>query len=131
MRTPKTNLLLLLALTLFKIQMATAFHVYVINNLGDDTNLTTHCRSTETDLGTRVLEFGAAFDWEFEITIGHVAEYWCDMSWARSHGDFQVFYEPRDALRCGDQKCYWRIDRDGLYLYIKSDDDYELQFRWP
>ncbi|KAF8014308.1 hypothetical protein BT93_H0219 [Corymbia citriodora subsp. variegata] len=111
--------------------MAAAFHVYVINNLGDDTNLTAHCRSKETDLGTRVLEFGAAFDWDFVISIGHVAEYWCDLSWANSHGDFQVFYEPKDAVRCGDQKCYWRVDRDGLYLYIKIKDDYELQFRWP
>ncbi|TYH95446.1 hypothetical protein ES332_A12G106400v1 [Gossypium tomentosum] len=81
------------------------FEVFLINNLDD-------------------------FHWEFGINIGTTAEYECDMGYGNKQKRFQVFAERRDALRCGNQKCYWRVDRDGLYLYIKEVDDYQKQFSW-
>ncbi|KAB1998661.1 hypothetical protein ES319_D12G104900v1 [Gossypium barbadense] len=107
------------------------FEVFLINNLGGNTNLAVHCFSPQVkDLGSRVILPGDDFHWEFGINIGTTAEYECDMGYGNKQKRFLVFAERRDALRCGNQKCYWRVDRDGLYLYIKEVDDYQKQFSW-
>ncbi|XP_017636851.1 S-protein homolog 24-like [Gossypium arboreum] len=107
------------------------FEVFLINNLGGNTNLAVHCFSPQVkNLGSLVIHPGDDFHWEFGINIGTTAEYECDMGYGNKQKRFQVFAERRDALRCGNQKCYWRVDRDGLYLYIKEVDDYQKQFSW-
>lgn len=105
------------------------FEVFLINNLGGNTNLSVHCFSPQVkDLGSRVILSGDDFHWEFGINIGTTAEYECDMGYENKQKRFLVFAE--HTLRCAKQKCYWRVDRDGLYLYIKQVDDYQKQFSW-
>lgn len=122
---------LLLALAIFASpEVLAKYHVYIINNLGDDTTLTIHCRSKDDDLGTHSLPFEADFHWSFHINIGRTTLFYCDMNWDYIKGHFDVFVAKRDTVRCGT-KCVWRVDRDGLYLYIAKDEEYELQYRWP
>ncbi|XP_022741390.1 S-protein homolog 18-like [Durio zibethinus] len=124
-------LTLVLVLVVSSHPIVNGFQVFLVNNLGGNTNLAAHCLSAANeDLGSRVILPGDDFHWEFSINIGTTAEYECDMGYENKHKRFQVFEERRDALRCGDQKCFWRVDRDGLYLYIKEVDDYQKQFSW-
>ncbi|XVE83207.1 hypothetical protein DITRI_Ditri16bG0068900 [Diplodiscus trichospermus] len=122
---------LLLVLVIFSYPHANGFQVFLINNLGGTTNLAAHCFSdTNEDLGSRVILPGDDFHWEFSISVGTTPAYECDMGYENKQNRFQVFEEGRDAIRCGDQTCFWRVDRDALYLYIKEIDDYQKQFSW-
>ncbi|XWS44872.1 hypothetical protein CRYUN_Cryun15aG0086800 [Craigia yunnanensis] len=122
---------LIVALAIFSYPIVNGFQVFLVNNLGGNANLAAHCfSSSNEDLGNRVILPGDDFHWEFSINIGTTAEYECDMGYENKQKRFQVFEERRDALRCGDQKCFWRVDRDALYLYIKEIDDYQKQFSW-
>ena len=56
--------------------------------------------------------------------------YDCDLSYGSIGGHFNMFNERRDAVRRGDQRCMWRVLPDGIYLYIKANNDYEKQFHW-
>ncbi|XVF15118.1 hypothetical protein REPUB_Repub09cG0121700 [Reevesia pubescens] len=122
---------IVLVLVISSYPVVNGYKVFLVNNLGGNANLAARCfSSANQDLGNRVILPGYDFHWEFSINIGTTAEYECDIGYANKRKRFQVFEERRDALRCGDQKCFWRVDRDGLYLYIKEIGDYHKQFSW-
>ncbi|KAK0608494.1 hypothetical protein LWI29_031563 [Acer saccharum] len=96
--------LLILAMATSISPVALSFEVFIFNILGTDTNLNVHCKSSFEDLGTRVLEREAHFNWSFGIGKGSTAIYYeCDMSYDNVTGHFLMFDEQRDASRCGDQ----------------------------
>ncbi|XVF17176.1 hypothetical protein REPUB_Repub10bG0097100 [Reevesia pubescens] len=133
MMSPLNNyvLPLILVMAISSHPIVDGFEVFLVNNLGGNTNLAAHCfSSANKDLGSQVILPGNDFHWEFRINIGTTAEYECDMGYENKQKRFQVFEEVRDEERCGDEKCFWRVDRDGLYLYIKEVDDYRKQFSW-
>ncbi|XP_059630104.1 S-protein homolog 24-like [Cornus florida] len=116
----------------------TQLQVSVINNLGDNTSLTGHCRSPDRDIGIQTVEFGAGFGWNVDVVVRKSEAYYCELSSGKLHGHFGLFETARDYGRCGGGGgggggggCVWRVDWDGLYLYVKKSDDYVLQFRWP
>ncbi|KAH7573097.1 hypothetical protein JRO89_XS03G0068300 [Xanthoceras sorbifolium] len=123
--------LFILALATSISPVVLSFEVFIFNILGTDATLTVHCKSTDQDLGTHVLEREAHFNWDFKIGKGSPAIYDCDLSYDKITGHFTMFNEQRDALRCGDEKCLWKVQQDGMFLYIKEHDAYEKQFSWP
>ncbi|KAK4855769.1 hypothetical protein QYF36_010684 [Acer negundo] len=122
--------LLILAMATSISPVALSFEVFIFNILGTDTNLNVHCRLSFEDLSTYVLEREAHFNWTFDIGKRSTVIYECDMSYDNVSGHFTMFDEQRDASRCGDQKCLWKVQQDGMYLYIKEHDAYEKQFPW-
>ncbi|KAK2643875.1 hypothetical protein Ddye_019070 [Dipteronia dyeriana] len=115
-------MLLILATATSISPVALSFEVFIVNILGTDTNLNVHCKSSFEDLGThmyrntKLISIGHS---TLDIGKGSTIIYECDMS-----------YEQRDTSRCGDQKCLWKVQQDGMYLYIKEHDAYEKRFPW-
>lgn len=126
------NFLLLLAMFIISnSSIAVAeYHVYIINNLGEPNILTVHCQSKDDDLGIHNIPYGRNFNWKFNINFTRNTLFYCDMNWGNVKGHFDIFVAKRDLHRCVDDKCYWRVDRDALYLYIREKDDYVLQYKW-
>lgn len=123
--------LLTLAVAVSICPVVHGFDVFVFNLLGTGSNLTVHCKSSREDLGTHVLIREDHFNWGFRIGRGPKKVYECDMSHDNVNGHFTIFDENRDASRCGDNKCLWKVQLDGLFLYVKASDQYEKQFSWP
>ncbi|KAL9408600.1 hypothetical protein AB3S75_047052 [Citrus x aurantiifolia] len=88
----------------------------------------TYC--SDEDLGSHIIQHGGDFNWEFRIDIGSSLIYDCDLSFANVRGHYKMFDERRAAVRCGNQKCPWKVHKDGIYLYIKELDADRKQFSW-
>lgn len=126
-------LLVLLAMFIFSNSsiVVADYHVYIINNLDESVILRVHCKSKDNDLGIRNISYGGLVSWKFKINIIRTTLFYCDINWRNVKGHFDVFVAKRDAHRCVDHKWYWRIDLDGLYLFIKDKRDVVLQYKWP
>ncbi|KAL9411131.1 hypothetical protein AB3S75_044841 [Citrus x aurantiifolia] len=129
MSPPKIfTLLIFLANT--AVSVSHGFEVSISNNLGVNTKLTVHCKNNAEDLGSHVLENDGEFKWDFSIGTGTPVNYYCDLASGSIGGQFNLFDENRDVARCGGQTCFWRVLGDGIYLFIKANNDYEKQFHW-
>lgn len=120
-------LLFVLAMAISK---AHGFEVSITNNMGASTKLTVHCRSGTTDLGSHEVEYECEYKWDFSINVGAPVIYDCDLFLGSIGGQFMMFNELRDTVRCGGQKCFWRVIDNGIYLFIKANNRYEKQYSW-
>ncbi|CAK9164604.1 unnamed protein product [Ilex paraguariensis] len=102
-------------------------NVLIINNM--QAPLTHHCHSQGNDLGTKTIQQGKSFTWTSQIILKKSESYFCDMSAGNLHGNFDIFETKRDFGRCAESNCIWRVNRDGLYLFINN--NYALQYHWP
>ncbi|KAK9180236.1 hypothetical protein WN943_029444 [Citrus x changshan-huyou] len=73
------------------------FRVYINNYLDVDTKLMFHCKSSDEDLGSHIIQHGGDFNWEFSIDIGSSLIYDCDLSFANVRGHYKMFDERRAA----------------------------------
>ncbi|OVA02222.1 Plant self-incompatibility S1 [Macleaya cordata] len=107
------------------------YHVYVINDLGKNIILYVHCKSKDDDLGKHWLKFGADFNWSFKINHFYTTLFYCDLSWGKTKGHFDIFVAGRDWGECGHENiCYWRAKKDGLYRYNAKGEFDERMFKW-
>ncbi|KAL5781507.1 hypothetical protein ACOSP7_006536 [Xanthoceras sorbifolium] len=124
-------LLVLAVATASMSPVVNSFEEYIFNLLGGNAKLTVHCKSQDEDLGTVVVDDGNHFNWKFHLKSNSTTFYVCDMSFENVKGQFRIFDEVRDVMRCDTLRCIWEVQRDGLYLYIRENVDYEKQFSWP
>ncbi|KAK9907008.1 hypothetical protein M0R45_002505 [Rubus argutus] len=123
---PSFSLFLLLTVLSFAGSSMADYKANVFNNLPGNANLTVHCKSAGSDLGTQTITYLHDFSW----TINNLLN--CDMSWGNVKGNFDIFDPKRDASRCAyGNTCFWVVKQDGLYLFIKEHKRLELQFKWP
>ncbi|KAH7521865.1 S-protein homolog 24-like [Ziziphus jujuba] len=107
------------------------YDVVIVNFLGENMTLNLHCQSKDDDLGVHDLPYTDVFEWRFDVNIWRTTLFYCDMGSGDLKGRFDIFVAKRDLNRCGNDKCIWHVMRDGLYLYLKSADNYVHQFDWP
>nr|DAD20159.1 TPA_asm: hypothetical protein HUJ06_021622 [Nelumbo nucifera] len=123
--------ILALALSKQPLMVAGKYHVFVINDLGENETLNLHCASKNNDLGTHLITFGSNFNWSFNINFSETTLFWCDMNWKSFRMHYDVFEAKRDRSICdAQQRCYWRVQQDGLYFYDASQDTYERKDVW-
>lgn len=125
---PTTNISALLLVLLICLSQPRVTHslfgkytVHIINQMGNNQILHSHCWSKNDDLGTHDLEVNAEVNWSFrEALFG--TKFKCNMWWSGGHQEFYVFNSKDDTITncCGTGAggdCFWRIKEDGIYLY--------------
>ncbi|OVA18535.1 Plant self-incompatibility S1 [Macleaya cordata] len=108
-------------------------HVYVYNELGQDTPLNIHCKSKDDDLGEHKLSNKENFNWSFRPNLAHTTLFWCTMWWQDSNGrtvqaSNEVYRVRREWGDCGSE-CIWLIRKDGWYVGPSGGEN--VQFRYP
>ncbi|GFP96201.1 hypothetical protein PHJA_001764200 [Phtheirospermum japonicum] len=102
--------------------------VRVYNNLGNDINLTLHCKSRDNDLGIQLLANGDSFQWKFHPNIFGTTTFYCSMEWNDKSGSFDLYVDQRDSERC--IVCVWKVTQNGVRGYSKEDGVEQIWFRW-
>ncbi|GFQ02176.1 hypothetical protein PHJA_002361500 [Phtheirospermum japonicum] len=83
------------------------YTVVSVKNDIQSENITIHCYSTEDNLGTLTLSYGANYTWHFNINVGRSTKFWCDFKTTHGSGNYGV-YTPKLHVRC-DYQCNWLI----------------------
>jgi len=74
-------LCVLLLLSMHNVLGLRHHHVSIVNNLGDNLNVTIHCKSKDNDLGVHLLRNGDSFGWEFNDNIFGTTLFYCSFQW--------------------------------------------------
>ncbi|CAA0823628.1 Plant self-incompatibility protein S1 family [Striga hermonthica] len=76
--------------------------VKVQNDINEsESSISTHCYSSEDDLGTHHLSDGSAIDWNFNVNFWGTTKFWCDFNTNHGSGNYGV-YTRKVHKRCGD-----------------------------
>lgn len=109
------NNALLLSITLFFTLIMCVYGdgktVRIMNDLGGGLFLTVHCKSTNHDLGTKVLSpdpNNNSFEFSFPSAK---TQYSCSFEWPGVQHSFDIYVESRDAAKC--DQCDWLIASSG------------------
>ena len=107
------------------------WHVYIVNELSNNQNLFTHCKSTEDDVGIQNLSPGSNTTWSFRTDFFHSTLFWCHVRKDNASASIEVFwYDARLFNKCNWKNCIWIAKDDGIYLKDLSVDTDELHYRW-
>ena len=104
-----------------------------IYNFQGNSVLNVHCKSKDDDLGARVLEKKANFDWSFKMNFWRTTLFWCNFNGANGHASFDVFWPEKSSWlseRCDYKNCIWGAFDSGLYLHNIPRQNYELIHHW-
>ncbi|CAL0302886.1 unnamed protein product [Lupinus luteus] len=82
-------------------------HVYIRNDLGNGTLLTTHCKGLHDDLGVQKLNYQEEFKFQFKTNIWHTTTYFCGLTWDGKLHWLEAYKHTRDIHFCKDLK--WSI----------------------
>ncbi|CAA0816559.1 Plant self-incompatibility protein S1 family [Striga hermonthica] len=97
--------------------------VLVSNGLRDD-NITIHCYSSDDDLGTHQLTYGANFSWHFRTNLFDTTKFYCDFNTKYGSGKYGVFTWKLSVDYCGNF-CIWIVVKVGPCL--QADKKYVCQ----
>ncbi|GFP86596.1 hypothetical protein PHJA_000803400, partial [Phtheirospermum japonicum] len=94
-------------------------------------NITIHCWSSENDLGTHPLSYGANFPWHFRVNFWRTTKFYCDFTTKHGSGNYGVYSKTRAEI-CHNY-CFWRITNDGPCLLVKNveEDAYCQDWKHP
>ncbi|KAL5542507.1 hypothetical protein UlMin_010217 [Ulmus minor] len=104
-------------------------HVYIINDVHPCLNLTVHCKSKHSDLGSQVLAPGNKFEFSFKPNIFGTTLFFCGMSWQYStlHW-FDIYSGHRDRKHCS--LCFWKIRKDGPCRLDYETGRFDICYPW-
>ncbi|KAJ4848700.1 hypothetical protein Tsubulata_043140 [Turnera subulata] len=109
----------------------TVWHVYIVNSLSNNTELSLHCKSKDDDLGFQDMLSGTNFTWSFRENFFRRTLFWCDANKYDAHASFKVFWSDVYLFyKCQWKDCIWVAKDDGIYiknLDVKVD---ELRYSW-
>ncbi|KAF5176716.1 Xylogalacturonan beta-1,3-xylosyltransferase [Thalictrum thalictroides] len=102
-------------------------HVRILNRLGNGTTMNVHCRSSDDDIGYKVVNDGDEIGWSFRTALFFFRTlFYCDVQWnmgAWLH--FDAYDDRRDGRRCS-RECRWMItSENGLQVYNPRLNDWE------
>ncbi|KAI4311039.1 hypothetical protein MLD38_035976 [Melastoma candidum] len=131
MKPPTKGILFLAALMVPFVLGASAVHVGVRNGLGSGRNMTLHCRSKDTDLGSHVVSDGDEFGWNFNPNIWGTTLFYCLLDQGSVQGyAFDAYSYTRDYVRC-ESKCLWLVAGEGIYGMNDQTGLWEYVYPWP
>ncbi|KAM1045289.1 hypothetical protein ACFX13_037067 [Malus domestica] len=104
--------------------------VRIVNNLGNNQQLTYHCWSQDDDLGVRYLPPNQEWEWKFHLDFESVWD--CDFSFSNYHAHKINVFFPSDKFigRCGGAHCIWKAEDQGLSLFHIKGNFWEKVYDW-
>lgn len=103
-------------------------HMAIFNRLGEEYDLTVHCKSADDDLGIHVLKNSASFSFKFKPNWIGTTLFFCGLKWQKGSLSFEAYYFPEDRRRC-KRSCHWDATRGGVRGYNnKGDNDMTLEW---
>ena len=101
-------------------------HVYVINDLPGNLDLTLDCKSKDDDLGSHILHHGGQYSFSFGYGIIKQTLFYCSFQWNNELHWFNIVESGRDE--CFD--CIWYIRQSGPCLVEGRDITPDGCFHW-
>ncbi|KAE9604490.1 putative plant self-incompatibility S1 [Lupinus albus] len=99
-------------------------HVYVKNDLDNNTLLIAHCQSKQDDIGVKNLHYQEEFKFQFRPDFLGITLFFCGLTWDGTLHLFDVYDESRDGTECKD--CKWSIQRNQPCRFNFDTQKYDL-----
>jgi len=120
MVSPKLLMLcVLLLLSMHNVLGLRHHHVSIVNNLGDNLNVTIHCKSKDNDLGVHLLRNGDSFGWEFNDNIFGTTLFYCSFQWNGELHWYDIYKSDRDKDAC--RVCNWGVTKLGPCQFLSDE----------
>ncbi|KAG7550386.1 Plant self-incompatibility S1 [Arabidopsis thaliana x Arabidopsis arenosa] len=107
--------------------------VRITNRLGDGSTLNLHCKSSDDDLGLKILAPNSSWSFKFRPTIivGSTI-FSCHFTWPGQSKRFNIYDDDRDGVRRGIPciYCIWDITKDGPCRFNESDHAFDICYDW-
>ncbi|KAL7147234.1 hypothetical protein ABFS83_06G094500 [Erythranthe nasuta] len=110
-----TRILLLMMLVASSEAVFEKIHVTVGNDIPGET-INIHCYSTEDNLGSHDLAYGANFSWDFRVNVWGTTKFWCDITTKHGSGNYGV-YTKHVAVYCNGV-FQWLVKEKGPCLIM-------------
>lgn len=91
--------------------------------------LVLHCASRDDELGTRTLDVGMWFDWEFCENFFPNTLYFCHLWWGPRDRAFNVFIS-KHSNACKSYECIWIANSDGIYYQDGASGELKKKYDW-
>ncbi|ESQ55832.1 hypothetical protein EUTSA_v10027197mg [Eutrema salsugineum] len=105
--------------------------VKIINDLGSTQTLLYHCKSKDTDLGSRSLQSGESWSFTFHRQFFGRTLFFCSFGLQSRWYWFDIYTDKRDGR--GDywcQKCLWKIRQTGPCRFNDETKEFDLCYPW-
>ncbi|KAE9604489.1 putative plant self-incompatibility S1 [Lupinus albus] len=99
-------------------------HVYVKNDLDNNTLLIAHCKSKQDDIGVQNLHYQEEFKFQFKPALWGSTLFFCSLTWDGTLHSFDVYDQDRDDSECKD--CKWSIQRNQPCRFNFDTQKYDL-----
>ncbi|KAE9604488.1 putative plant self-incompatibility S1 [Lupinus albus] len=99
-------------------------HVYVKNDLDNNTLLIAHCKSKNVDVGVQNLHYQEEFKFQFKPDFWGTTLYFCGLTWDGTLHWFDIYDQDRDNQACKD--CKWSIQRSQPCRFNFKTEKYDL-----
>ena len=98
--------------------------VEITNGLGENTNLTLHCKSRDNDLGVQFLRYEDTWGFSFHPNIFGTTQFYCSFQWSGSSDihRFDIYGPKQKSCRY----CQWRVYTDGICRFDPVTHIYDL-----
>lgn len=95
-------------------------YVTIFNFIGEEIDLTLHCKSGDDDLGEQVIPYNKAWYFAFSTNIWGTTLFYCSFKWENEETKwFDIYDFERDAEVCG-LVCWWYIYPTRVCLEYKG-----------
>ena len=102
-------------------------YIELFNDLG--LNVTVHCKSGHSDLGSHFIQYPNGFyQFNFKPNAFGTSDYYCNFQWPNNFHWFDIYLFDRDHPHCG--KCFWKIRPDGVCRLNYETNQYDLCYPW-
>lgn len=93
--------------------------------------LTSHCWSSEDDIGVHALYDNQEHHWSFKKNFWGTTKFRCKLDWAEGTQEFNAFYVDQDFFDnyCPNFRCVWVAKQDAIYG-VNRDGKLDFKFYW-
>ncbi|CAN8299400.1 unnamed protein product [Cochlearia groenlandica] len=106
--------------------------VTITNRLGDGSTLNLHCKSTDDDLGLKIVAPNKSWYFRFRPNIWGSTVFSCHFTWLKESRKFDIYDDSRESVNkhipC--TYCFWDISKDGPCRFNDMTDSYDICYDW-
>ncbi|KAJ9691698.1 hypothetical protein PVL29_013777 [Vitis rotundifolia] len=100
-------------------------HVYMTNNLGDNTIIYLHCLKNFEEMGHQQIPYHWTCQWWFRVTYPGLLLCEANVQGAKQL-QFLAYNTSKNTCR-GD--CHWNFTQQGVFQNLNG--EWKLQYKWP
>ncbi|KAL7147233.1 hypothetical protein ABFS83_06G094400 [Erythranthe nasuta] len=95
-------------------------NVTIRNEIPGET-INIQCYSSEDNLGSHDLAYGASYSWHFRVNIWGTTKFWCDFTTKHGSGNYGVYTRNLDEVSNG--LFQWLVKENGVCLIMDALDN--------